>query len=165
MIFRMARGLKALGGRMTADLEDMPVTVQLAAEWSTLPRQDEVGLFDDDPEIAERVRSMAAAIIDCELLGNKKILKDLLTVMGAVPPHVHCPILLQLGQKDPGSVSRAFRELVQGDTAQRFAYRSLIETMGRFSRHGLLVDVMGDEDVLEDVRAAVRRAQGDTYYE
>lgn len=145
---------------MIADLDDMPDTVRMALEWSTQPRPEDVGMFDEDPELADRLRSVTAAVIDCELTANETILIDLLTVLGSVPPAVHAPLLLALGKKSPAETNKAFRRIADGQEAQRFAYRSLIETLGRFSRHGLVIDVMGDEQLIEDVRSALERARG-----
>ncbi len=145
---------------MISDLDDMPDTVRMALEWSTQPRPEDVGKFDEDPELADRLRSVTAAVVDCELMDNEQILVDLLMVLGSVPPMVHAPLLLSLAKKSPEAVNGAFRKLAGGAEAQRFAYRSLIETLGRFSRHGLVIDVMGDEELIEDVRTALERARG-----
>lgn len=145
---------------MASDLEDLPENARIAMEWTTFPDAKEFGLFDEDPEIAERLRSITAAILECGIADNTRLITDLLTVLGAVPPVVHGPLLLLLSKENPETVSKAFRALSSGGQAQRFAYRSLIETFGRFARHGLMVDVMGDEDMAEHVKTALMRAKG-----
>lgn len=145
---------------MALKTEDMPDTAQMAMEWSTLPRHGETGVFDEDREIVERIRSITAAVLDCNLTDKPEILKGLLMVLGYVSPAVHCPLLLALGQESPKAVDAAFRSLERGTEAERFAYASLLETFGRFARHGLFIDVMSDEEAIEDVRNAIKIRSG-----
>lgn len=145
---------------MAIDIDDMPVVVRIAMEWSTLPQDNGFGMFDEDPEVIERVRSIGAALLEAELMDNEDIMKSFMTVLGAVPPHVHCPILLQMFHEKPKETNKALNALADGNQAEAFSYRSLIETLGRFARHSLLVDMLQDEDVVNNVRDSLRRAQG-----
>lgn len=146
---------------MSSHSDNMSETAQMAMEWSTTPRQGETGVFDDDKEIIERVRSITAAVIDCDLTDRDDILKGLLMVMGYVAPVVHCPLLLSLSAEAPERVNKAFMALRTGTDAEKYAYYSLVETVGRFSRHGLFIDVMSDEEAIEDVKNIMRTRSGE----
>lgn len=147
---------------MTSDLDDIPETAAIALDWSTRPLPGEVALFISDPDLADRVDSVSQAVLDCGMTGNDEVMLDLLFVMGAIPPKTHGPILIKLGRADSAALSRNIKALSQGSESQRFAYRSLVETLGRIARHGLLIDAMGDEALVNDVRSALSRAEGAT---
>lgn len=145
---------------MTTDLENIPETATIALDWSTRLSDRERGLFIEDQDLADRVESVARAILDCGMTNNEAVLTDLLFVMGAVPPKIHGPILLSLGKADPSSFTSGMRRLSVGSESERFAHRSLIETLARMARHGLLIDAMGDEELVNEVRSSLVRAQG-----
>lgn len=145
---------------MSSDLDDIPETAAIAIDWSTRLSAEEARFFVDDPELADRVESVSRYVLDYGMTSNDEVILDLLFVMGAVPPKTHAPILFQLGRADSAALSRNMKALSNGSRNQRFAYHSLVETLGRIARHGLLIDAMGDEELVNDIRSALSRAQG-----
>lgn len=147
---------------MSEDLKDIPESTAVAAEWATKPEDDDVYLFLDDESLTRRVDDVVHTIIEAGMTDNVQMIKDAVFIIGAIPPRDQIRLVSILSKKANRAFSDAMILLKNGNESQRFAYRSIIETMGRVSRHGLLLDAIGmteNDDFIEDVKASLERAQ------
>lgn len=138
---------------MVKELNDLPDTVRMALEWATASPH-ELGAFNQDFEEILHIKSLANAVFEFELTDDEDIMVELFTVLGTIPPQEHAKFLFLLAQKDPEAIGRTFNVLREGNESQRFAYASMVETLGRIGRHSMLINIVDNVEVttkIEDI--------------
>lgn len=141
--------------------EELSYIASLTMQWSTMANEEDSGLFDDDPLFNSRVRKIGGDILEVDLTNNEQVVAEFLTLAGATPPYVHCPFLVRFAQRSPETLTRALNGLSAGSLAQKAAYRTMITTLGSFARHGLLVDIMNDEEMINQIAARIQEKRGE----